>query len=200
MTVVRLKQYVPQEHTIQEKETLIVKTAKPDIIAPAEAVMVIVGQKMLIILMQRLLLVQLVWQVLMLRMQAEIGTVIIEELLVLLVLWVGSVTEHLLHVAQELVRITPVRVVVKIVLRLLQIVLIVLQPLADAAVAIQDILLLVVDAAVMFQIALLIIQAADAVVAIQDILYQAVDAAVMFQIALLIIQAADAVVAIQDIN
>ena len=111
--------HVPQEHTIQEKETLIVQTAKPDIIAPAEAVMVIAGQKMLIIPMQRLLLVQLVGQVLMLRMQAEIGAVIIGELLVLLVLRVGSVTEHLLHVAQELVRITPVRVVVKIVLRLL---------------------------------------------------------------------------------
>ena len=131
--------------------------------------MVIVGQKMLIILMQVLLLVQLVGQVLMLRMQAEIGAVIIGELLVLLVLWVGSVTEHLLHVAQELVRIYPVRVVVKIVLRLFHFVLIVLQPLAGAAVAIQDILLLAVDAAVMFQIALLIILAAGAVVAIQDI-------------------------------
>ena len=73
----------------------------------------------------------------MLRMQAEIGTVIIEELLVILVLRVGSVTEHLLHVAQELVRKTPVRVVVRIVLRLLQIVLIVMRPLAHAVVAVQ---------------------------------------------------------------
>ena len=137
MTVVRLKQYVPQEHTIQEKETLIVQTAKPDIIAPAEAVMVIAGQKMLIIPMQRLLLVQLVGKVLMLRMQAEIGAVIIEELLVLLVLRVGSVTEHLLHLAQELVRKTPVRGVVRIVLRLLQIVLIVMRQLAHAVVAVQ---------------------------------------------------------------
>ena len=107
--------------------------------------MVIVGQKMLIILMRALLLVQLVGQVLMLRMQAEIGAVIIGELLVLLVLWVGSVTEHLLHVAQELVRMQPVRVVVKIVLRLFHFVLIVLQPLADVAVVIQGILLLAVD-------------------------------------------------------
>ena len=126
-------------------ESLLVRLAKPDIIAPAEAVMVIVGQKMLIILMRALLLVQLVGQVLMLRMQAEIGAVIIGELLVLLVLWVGSVTEHLLHVAQELVRIYPVRVVVKIVLRLFHFVLIVLQPLADVAVVIQGILLLAVD-------------------------------------------------------
>ena len=124
----------------------------------------------------------------------------LEGLLVLLVLRVGSVTEHLLHVQLELVRITPVRVVVKIVLRLLQIVLIVLQPLAGAAVAIQDILYQAVNAAVMFPIALLIILAAGAAVAIQDILYQAVDAAVMFPIALLIILAAGAAVAIQDIN